>query len=54
MKYFPKVVEEVLKKLWFALEFIPTLGMKCSHVGNELFPRWEWNVPLLGMVFVII
>lgn len=26
---------------------IPTLGTKCSHVGNEMFPRWEYFVALL-------
>ena len=32
---------------------IPTLGIKCSHVGNKTFPAWEYplcrnlNVPLL-------
>ena len=28
--------------------FIPTLGMKRSHLGNKMFPAWEYNVPLLG------
>ena len=26
---------------------IPTLGTKCSHVGNEMFPRWEYLLALL-------
>ena len=26
---------------------IPALGTKCSHVGNELFPRWEYLLALL-------
>ena len=30
---------------------IPTLGMTCSHVGNEAFPRWEQSVPPKGMTF---
>ena len=28
--------------LGIILARIPTLGMKCSHVGNEIFPRWEF------------
>ena len=20
---------------------VPTLGIKCSHAGNKMFPRWE-------------
>ena len=27
---------------------IPTLGMTCSHVGNEAFPRWGQSVPPKG------
>ena len=23
---------------------VPSLGMKRSHVGNELFPRWEHTI----------
>jgi len=23
---------------------VPSLGMKRSHVGNELFPRWEYTI----------
>ena len=23
------------------LPSVPMLGMKCSHVGNKLFPCWE-------------
>ena len=23
--------------------FIPCLGIKCSHTGNEVFPRWEYS-----------
>ena len=26
---------------------IPTLGTKCSHTGNEMFPRWEYFIALL-------
>ena len=26
---------------------IPTVGTKCSHVGNKVFPRWEYLVALL-------
>jgi len=22
---------------------------KCSHVGNMAFPRWERNIPTLGI-----
>lgn len=28
--------------------FVPSLGMTCSHVGNELFPSWEQTVPIRG------
>ena len=28
---------------------IPTLGMTCSHVGNEAFPRWGQSVPPKGI-----
>jgi hypothetical protein len=33
--------------LGIILARIPTLGMKCSHVGNEMFPRWEYFAALL-------
>ena len=26
---------------------IPTLGIKCSHAGNKMFPRWEYLIILL-------
>jgi hypothetical protein len=33
---------------------IPTLGTKCSHVGNEMFPRWEYFVALLLSTTLIV
>ena len=27
-------------------QIVPTLGTKCSHAGNIMFPRWEQNVLL--------
>ena len=33
---------------------IPTLGMKCSHVGNEMFPRWEYLLALLISTVLIV
>jgi hypothetical protein len=35
---------------------IPTLGTKCSHIGNKTFPRWEYLLALLvssGMIVVM-
>ena len=33
---------------------IPTLGTKCSHVGNEMFPRWEYLLALLISTVLIV
>ena len=33
---------------------IPTLGMKCSHVGNKTFPRWEYFATLLVSTACIV
>ena len=33
---------------------IPTVGIKCSHGGNKLFPRWEYLVALLLATTLII
>ena len=30
---------------------VPTLGIKCSHVGNKVFPRWEY-ITSLGVEMV--
>ena len=35
------------QKLDFTLIFIPSVGIKCSQVGNVLFPRWEYFIDLL-------
>ena len=32
---------------------VPCVGMKRSHTGNEVFPRWEHIVPLLGMFLAL-
>ena len=34
--------------------FIPTLGTKNSHVGNQTFPRWEQILALLLAVVIIV
>ena len=33
---------------------IPISGTKYSHVGNEMFPNWESNIPKLGINFVLV
>ena len=33
--------------LGIILARIPTLGIKCSHTGNQIFPRWEYFMILL-------
>ena len=33
---------------------IPTLGINCSHLGNKLFPRWEYLAALLVSSALII
>ncbi len=34
----------VLGCLWSSFVNVPTLGMICSHAGNNVFPRWEQYV----------
>ena len=29
-------------------QYIPTLGMKCSHTGNQTFPYWGHKSSLVG------
>jgi len=41
--------------LWYFYTFVSGRGIvsmkekKCSHVGNMAFPRWERNIPTLGI-----
>lgn len=28
--------------------------MNCSQLGNEMFPRWEQNIPKLGILLVAV
>ena len=32
-------------------KIIPITGRTYSHVGNEMFPAWEPNIPILGIYF---
>ena len=33
--------------------YIPRMGMFGSQCGNISFPRWEYVVPVMGMIFEI-
>ena len=28
--------------------------MNCSQLGNEMFPRWEQNIPKLGILLIAV
>ena len=45
--------DRVISRAWIIRSsiIVPTLGMRRSHVGNKVFPRWEY-ITSLGVEMV--